>query len=124
VNIDIISLIFMILIVGFIVYLAHIYWFDYPTTKKIVVGPLPASTNMAYMSQTPIVPLQMGNGNIGGIATRLDVFNDPYIPPVKMDGYIWEKTSGMCVDSRPSFHPWKFRRLLQFMVCVPAVTYL
>jgi len=95
VNIDIISLIFVILIAGFILYLAHIYWWDYHTTKKVVVGPLPASTNIAYMSQTPVVPLQMGgNGNIGGIATRLDVFNDPYIPPVKMDGYIWEKTSG------------------------------
>ena len=82
INIDIMSLIFVILIVGFILYLAHRYWFegscshDYYENKKTFVG------------------FPVSSVRLGGIATRLDVLNDPYIPPVKMDGYVWEKTSG------------------------------
>ena len=85
VNIDIISLIFAVLIVVFMLYLAYRYWFDNHENKRIIVG-MPA-TGISNFSEVRL-------GNIGGISTRLDVLNDPYIPPVKMDGYIWEKTSG------------------------------
>ena len=98
VNIDIISLIFVLLIVGFILYLTRRYWFDYHENKRIIVGMpatsyIPISSSLLRSSEATfgVMPLQMGT--IGGISTRLDVLNDPYIPPVKMDGYTWSKTS-------------------------------
>ena len=33
-------------------------------------------------------------GELWGTNARLDVLNDPYVPPVKLDGYVWNKTSG------------------------------
>lgn len=95
-SIDPFFLLLIVLIFIFLGYLAYKYWHN---TKHQIHSPI----NIGINPDNFLIPRQDPGQTIGGISTRfssigqshnLDVLNDPYIPPVKMDGYIWEKTSG------------------------------
>ena len=74
--------VFIIIVIGVLLYALHHYWWLSEKHRR-------EHSNTTVLSTPVPVPL-----SIGGISSRLDVFNNPYIPPVKMDGYIFEKTSG------------------------------
>jgi len=88
--------ILLILIFAFILYLVHRYYaaelrVNRPTTTATLV----ASVSEPVLTYPrPDINLLGLPATIGGISTRLDVLNDPYLPPVKLDGYVWEKSSG------------------------------
>jgi len=101
VNIDIISLIFVLLIVGFILYLAHRYWWDHGDKES-----RQKTVKIGYSSVDVVAPAApVFLGNVGGISTRLDVFNDPYVPPVKMDGYVSGDVRGLPAIVSPISSP-------------------
>lgn len=91
---DHLNMILLLLILGFLVYLYHIYLYQMSYTKTpSIVGIDPNSFLIPRPSGTMIVADQGMYPTLGGISTRMDVLNDPYIPPVKVDGYVFDRYS-------------------------------
>lgn len=71
-------------VIAFLIFLYHIHyvniWRD--RQEQTVVGIDPST----YLLPRPPV-------DTIGLATRFDVLRDPYVPPVKVDGYVFQPTS-------------------------------
>lgn len=89
-------LLFMFLIViAFLVYLYSIHVAEIRAEYKppyvggidpsVFLIPRPSGDSMV---STPII-----GSSTGGLSTRYDVLSDPYIPPVKIDGYLFDSRS-------------------------------
>lgn len=90
------NMILLLLILGFLIYLYHIYLYRMSSIKPpYTVGidpntfliPQPTGTMTIADTRTGMYP------TLGGISTRMDVLSDPYIPPVKVDGYVFDRYS-------------------------------
>lgn len=90
-------IILLFIIVGFVIYIAYQFFTINKERPPSRNRPDIYSDNFLLPRPDPSVAVMNPSyfpATVGGISTRLDVLNDPYIPPVKLDGYIWEKTSG------------------------------
>lgn len=110
-GIDPLKLLLIFIVVCFAMYIAHQYW-TYHHNRNIrnrpetVLGVNPDNFLIPRPVETNAVsPVNLGgissrfmddfwSGGVWGTNSRLDVLNDPYVPPVKLDGYVWNKTSG------------------------------
>jgi hypothetical protein len=88
------NMILLLLILGFLVYLYHIYLYSMPSLRtpySVGIDPntylIPRPSGTITDTGTGMYPA------LGGISTRMDVLNDPYIPPVKVDGYVFDRYS-------------------------------
>ena len=104
-GIDSLTLLLIFITVCFAMYIAHQYWTyhhdrNVRNRKETVIGINPDN----FLIPRPVETNAVSPVNLGGISSRfmddfwgtnarLDVLNDPYIPPVKLDGYVWNKTS-------------------------------
>ena len=105
-GIDPLTLLLVFIAVGFALYIAHQYWtyhreMNIRNRPETVLGVNPDNFLIPRPVETNVVsPINLGGissrfmDDFWGTNTRLDVLNDPYVPPVKLDGYVWNKTSG------------------------------
>jgi len=105
-GIDPLTLLLVFIAVGFALYIAHQYWtyhreMNIRNRPETVLGVNPDNFLIPRPVETNIVsPVNLGGissrflDDLWGTNSRLDVLNDPYVPPVKLDGYVWNKTSG------------------------------
>jgi hypothetical protein len=90
-SLDYLNMVLLLLILGFLVYLYHIYLFRMMTSN--------APATIGIDPNTYLIPRPSGENlgiypTLGGISTtRLDVLSDPYMPPVKVDGYVFDRYS-------------------------------
>lgn len=86
------TLVFMFLIViAFLIYLYSIHITEIKTayTPSYVGGIDPAS----FLIPRPSADAMVHAPTIGGFSTKYDVLSDPYVPPVKVDGYVFDSRS-------------------------------
>jgi hypothetical protein len=91
--VDRLLFVFFLLVIAFLIYLYHVHIANLASSQKtnptfgvdpsIFLIPKPAASMEVVTQQTPII----------GLSTRYDVLRDPYVPPVKVDGYLFDSRS-------------------------------
>lgn len=105
---DYLNMILLLLILGFLVYLYHMYLYRMTSSKNPTVLGVDPSSFLIPRPSGVMTIADPGTGmfpTLGGISTRMDVLNDPYIPPVKVDGYVFDRYSSDIRGMPPMIAP-------------------
>lgn len=83
-TIDMNRVLFMLflLVLAFVIYLTYVHFWS---MEKLAHTSQPSGIDPS----TFLIP----RPTVGGLSTRFDVLRDPYIPPVKVDGYVFDRAS-------------------------------
>lgn len=86
------TLLFMFLVlIAFLVYLYSIHIAEIKTAYT--PAPFNSIDPQTFLMTRSSSDAMVHSPTIGGLSTRYDVLSDPYVPPVKVDGYVFDSRS-------------------------------
>ena len=88
------TLLFMFLIViAFLIYLYNIQIAEIRSEYKPSYTTIGGIDPAQFLIPRPSADAMVHSPTIGGFSTKYDVLSDPYVPPVKVDGYVFDSRS-------------------------------